>query len=178
MNAHAPIRAALPDAIEAEQALLGAILVNNDAYWRVAGFLKPMHFTEDLHQRIYETAGTMIAQGRSANPVTIKTYLPADQVIADGVTVGEYLARLCGEAVTVVGAYDYGRAIIEVWARRQLIAVSHDLDTLARSMPVDRQGRKGERCAVTARGKMNSIRVVFADGYTMITSGNAIRRAP
>jgi hypothetical protein len=42
----------------------------------------------------------------------------------------------------------------------------------------DRQGRKGQRCKVTARGKFNSIRVVFDDGYTMITSGNAIRRAP
>lgn len=40
-----------------------------------------------------------------------------------------------------------------------------------------RQGRKGQRCSVTARGKMNSIRVVFEDGYTMITSGNSIRRA-
>jgi hypothetical protein len=42
----------------------------------------------------------------------------------------------------------------------------------------DRQGRKGQRCKVTARGKFNSIRVEFEDGYVMITSGNAIRRAP
>lgn len=40
----------------------------------------------------------------------------------------------------------------------------------------DRQGRKGQPCRLTARGKMNSIRVEFADGYAMITSGNAIRR--
>ena len=40
----------------------------------------------------------------------------------------------------------------------------------------DRQGRKGQTCQVTARGKFNSIRVVFEDGYTMITSGNAIRK--
>ncbi len=53
-----------------------------------------------------------------------------------------------------------------------------------KSVPVDyvyrwdRQGRKGQTCRVTARGKFNSIRVVFADGYTMITSGNAIRKLP
>lgn len=41
----------------------------------------------------------------------------------------------------------------------------------------DRQGRKGQACAVTARGTMNSIRVEFADGYVMITSGNAIRKS-
>lgn len=142
MNAHAPIHPALPDAIEAEQAMLGAMLVNNDAYWRVAGFLKSMHFSEQIHQAIYETAGTMIAQGRSANPITMKAYLPADQVISEGVTVAQYLARLCAEAVTVVGAYDYGRAIIEVWARRQLISVAQDLDELARSMPVDMNPEK------------------------------------
>lgn len=42
----------------------------------------------------------------------------------------------------------------------------------------DRQGRKGQRCALLARGRMNSVLVRFADGYTMVTSGNALRRAP
>lgn len=137
MNAYSSnIRAALPDAIEAEQALLGAILVNNDAYWRTAGFLKPLHFSEPIHQTIYEMAGTMITQGRSANPITMKPYLPAGVLIGD-MSVSQYLARLSAEAVTVAGAYDYGRAIIEVWAKRQLIAVAQDMDELARSGPID-----------------------------------------
>lgn len=42
----------------------------------------------------------------------------------------------------------------------------------------DRHGRKGQRCRVFARGKMNSVGLVFDDGYTMVTSGNALRRAP
>jgi replicative DNA helicase len=79
MNAHArEVLTALPDAVEAEQALLGAILVQNATYWTVAGFLKPMHFSEPLHQAIYETAGTMVAEGRAANPITMKPYLPTD----------------------------------------------------------------------------------------------------
>lgn len=142
MNMYArDIVAALPDAIEASEALLGAILINNQAYWSVAGFLKPLHFPEDLHQRIYETAGTMIAEGRAANPITIKPYLPADRKIGD-ITVAQYLARLCSEAVTISGAYDFGRAIMEVWARRQLIGVAQDLDRLARHMPVDMSPEK------------------------------------
>jgi replicative DNA helicase len=142
MNHYArDIRPALPDAMEAEQALLGAILVNNDAYWRTAGFLKPFHFTEPLHQIIYETIGTMITEGRSANPITAKAYLPADQLVGD-MSAAQYLARLCAEAVNVLGAYDYGRTIIEVWARRQLIGVAQDLDALARSMPVDMSPEK------------------------------------
>lgn len=129
-------RPALPDAIEAEQALLGAIFVNNEAYWRVAGFLQPQHFTERLHSVIYETAATMIAEGRSCNPVTVKSYLPADEKVGD-MTVAQYLARVAATAVTVINAYDYGRAIIEMWARHKLIGVAQDLDALARNMPVD-----------------------------------------
>ncbi len=130
------IRPALPDAIEAEQALLGAIMVNADAYWRVAGFLKAEHFCEDIHGLIYSTIGTMVNEGRSVNPITIKPYLPADQMIGD-MTIFAYVVKLVAEAVTVVNAYDYGRAIIEIWSRRKLISAAQDLDALARNMPID-----------------------------------------
>jgi replicative DNA helicase len=137
VNAHSrDIRPALPDAIEAEQALLGALLVNADAYWRVAGFLTAEHFAEPLHSLIYSTVGTMITEGRAVNPITVKPYLPADQMVGE-MTVAHYLARLCAEAMPPVMAYDYGRAIIEMWARRRLIGVAQDLDALARTMPVD-----------------------------------------
>ena len=64
---------------EAEQALLGAILVNNDAFYRVSDFLKPVHFYEALHRKIFETAGELIRMGKAANPVTLKTFLPAEE---------------------------------------------------------------------------------------------------
>src|SRR5690606_26438425 len=128
-------RQALPDATEAEQALLGAILHSTDAYWRVAGFLKPSHFLDEVHGKLYEIMSTMISEGRAVNPITIKPYLP-DQMIGD-LTFFEYVVRLAAEAVTVSGAYDYGRAIIEMWARHRLIGVAQDLDALARNMPVD-----------------------------------------
>ena len=126
----------LPDALEAEQALLGAIMINSDAYWKVAGFLRPYHFSEQLHQSIYDTAGQMIAAGRSANPVTIKSYIPSAENIGD-LTVSQYLARLASEAVSIINCYDFGRAIIENWCRIQLINLAGDMETLARCMPVD-----------------------------------------
>jgi replicative DNA helicase len=52
-----------PQHLEAEQALLGAILVNNDAYERVSGFLEGQHFFDPMHQRLYEVAGKLIAEG-------------------------------------------------------------------------------------------------------------------
>src|SRR5436853_6700276 len=87
-----PYRAA-PHNIEAEQSLLGAILINNEALYRVSDFLKPEHFFEKIHQGIYEIALSLIRTGKLASPVTMKTFLPADITIA-GLTVAQYLARL------------------------------------------------------------------------------------
>src|SRR3712207_7946261 len=64
-----------PNNIDAEQALLGAILVNNDAYYRVSDFLEAAHFFEDLHRRIYEVATSLIKAGKVATPITLKTFL-------------------------------------------------------------------------------------------------------
>ncbi len=88
-----PAYRSAPHNIEAEQSLLGAILVNNDAFYRVSDFLEQKHFFETIHQVIYETAGSLIRMGKVATPVTLKTFLPADTDIG-GMTVGQYLARL------------------------------------------------------------------------------------
>lgn len=131
----APYREA-PNNIEAEQALLGAILVNNDAFYRVSDFLTASHFHEPLHRTIFEVATGLIRMGKTANPVTIKTFLPADEKIGD-ITVAQYLARLAAEAVTVINAADYGRAIYDLSTRRALISVGEDMVNVAYDSPVD-----------------------------------------
>src|ERR1700758_2820675 len=107
-----PIRTA-PHNIEAEQALLGAILVNNEAFYRVSDFLEPKHFFEPIHQRIFELAAGLIRANKVATPVTLKTFLPADTDIA-GLSVSQYLARLAAEATTIINAEDYGRTIYDL----------------------------------------------------------------
>src|SRR5438132_14158914 len=96
-----PVFRAAPHNIEAEQALLGAILVNNEALYRVSDFLEPAHFFEPVHQRIYDTARQLIRTGKLASPVTVKTFLAADIEIA-GLKVGQYLTRLATEATTII----------------------------------------------------------------------------
>src|SRR3984957_10269601 len=105
-----PAFRAPPHNIEAEQALLGAILVNNEAFYRVSDFLEPKYFLEGIHQRIYEIAGDLIRAGKLATPVTLKTFLPTELDVA-GLTVNQYLARLAAEATTIIDAEDYGRTI-------------------------------------------------------------------
>ncbi len=125
-----------PHNIEAEQALLGAVLVNNDAFWRVSDFLMPAHFYEGLHARIYEIVATLVRAGKAATPVTIKTFLPTDLDLG-GLTIPQYLARLAAEATTVINAEDYGRTIYDLSLRRALIGIGEDVVNVAYDAPVD-----------------------------------------
>jgi replicative DNA helicase len=135
-DAAAPTYRTAPHNIEAEQGLLGAILVNNDAFYRVSDFLEPKHFFEPIHQTIYETAGSLIRMGKVATPVTLKTFLPAD-IDLGGLTVGQYLARLAAEATTIINAQDYGRTIYDLSLRRDLIQIGEDMVNVAYEAPVD-----------------------------------------
>jgi replicative DNA helicase len=131
-----PVFRAAPHNIEAEQALLGAILVNNEAFYRVSDFLEPAHFFEPIHQKIYELASSLIRAGKVASPVTLKTFLPPDLDVA-GMTPSQYLARLAAEATTVINAEDYGRTIYDLAIRRTLIIIGEDVVNVAYDAPVD-----------------------------------------
>src|SRR5580658_5212501 len=130
-----PIRTA-PHNIEAEQALLGAILVNNEAFYRVSDFLEPKHFFEAIHQHIFELCGSLIRSRKVATPVTLKTFIPTDLDIA-GLSVNQYLARLAAEATTIINAEDYGRTVYDLSIRRDLITIGEDMVNLAYDAPVE-----------------------------------------
>jgi len=130
-----------PHNIEAEQALLGAILVNNEACDRVSAFLKPEHFFDPLHARLYEAAAALIRAGRPASPVTLKTYFDNDEAL-DEIGGAPYLARLAASATTIINAEDYGRTIFDLATRRALIGIGEELvndayETLVDSDPKD-----------------------------------------
>jgi replicative DNA helicase len=135
-DAGTPAYRSAPHNIEAEQSLLGAILVNNEAFDRVSNFLEPKHFFEPLHQQIFETAASLIRLGKIASPVTLKTFLPADLDLG-GMTIAQYLARLAAEATTIINAQDYGRTIYDLSQRRDLIRIGEDMVNVAYDAPVD-----------------------------------------
>src|SRR6266702_7169615 len=132
----APAYRAAPHNIEAEQALLGAILVNNEALYRVSDFLEPQHFFEPIHRQIYDISRSLIRTGKLASPVTLKTFLPAEIDIA-GLTLAQYLARLAAEATTIINAVDYGRTVYDLAIRRELISIREDMVNVAFDAPVD-----------------------------------------
>src|SRR5215211_1616395 len=109
-----------PHNFEAEQALLGAILINNAAYQRVAEFLRPEHFADPLHGKLFDSLSRLIERGQVVSAVTLKTYVEQDEDMkaAGGAT---YLARLAAASVHVIDATAFGRAVHDLYLRRQLI---------------------------------------------------------
>lgn len=103
--------------IEAEQALLGALLLTNAIIDKLpAGFDAEM-FYDPVHGRIYRLATREIAEGRECSPITLKVPLASDEGLADlGGT--QYLARLASSAISIAAAKDYARIIRDLWARR------------------------------------------------------------
>lgn len=111
-----------PHNVEAEQELLGAIMLNNEAYDRVSTFLEAGHFFEPLHGRIFDVAGRLITKGHVATAVTLRSAFEADEAMAE-VGGPSYLATLTGAATTIINVLDYARVIYELALRRDLIRI-------------------------------------------------------
>lgn len=126
MNEHAASKPRrIPANEEAEQALLGAILINNRAYEKVCDFLRAEHFYDPGHQRIYAAIAEQIDQGRSANPITLSAQFRDDPHFAQEGGGHLYLVDLVANVVTVVNSEDYGRTIHSAFIRRQMIEVAN-----------------------------------------------------
>ncbi|MEZ5883985.1 MAG: replicative DNA helicase [Paracoccaceae bacterium] len=131
----------LPHNIEAEQQLLGAILTNNDIYDRVAAIIKPEHFFEPVHQRIYEVAIARIQKNALASPVTLKAFLEDDPGLKE-LGGPAYLARIAGAAIAAYAARDYAQMIYELAVRRELIRLGGDISARAAQVVVQDDPRE------------------------------------
>ena len=131
---------ALPHNIEAEQALLGALLVNNDVYDRVASLVQAPHFFDPVHARIFETAAERIRRNALATPVTLKAFLEDDAGLKE-LGGPAYLVRLAGAAISLFAAHDYAQLIYDLAIRRELILIGQDIAQKAARMEVDSEAK-------------------------------------
>jgi replicative DNA helicase len=116
----------IPHNFEAEQALLGAILVNNGTYHRVSEFLRPEHFTDPLHGRLYDSISRLIDRGQAVNPVVLRTYAERDDDL-QRVGGNAYIAELASASVHMIDAIAFGRLVHDLYLRRKLIEIGEDL---------------------------------------------------
>ena len=109
-----------PANLEAEQALLGALLANNKAFERVSEFLEPEHFADPVHARLYEAIRRRVEAGQLADAVTLRAEFEHSGLLEE-VGGTAYLAQLLAATVGIINAGEYGRTVHDAWLRRQLI---------------------------------------------------------
>jgi replicative DNA helicase len=111
--------------LEAEQALLGALLTSNEALYRVVDLVGPEHFADGAHGRIFAAIKLLADRNQPANAVTLKVYFEKDDGLAD-VGGAAYLAKLQATSVAVINARDYAATIRDLWLRRQLLDTTRE----------------------------------------------------
>lgn len=156
----APAREA-PHNIEAEQGLLGAILLNNAALDKVSNFLEPTHFFDPLHGQIYEVARRVIQGGRLASPVTLKTFFSESEPIRphDGgapMPVDAYLGTLAVNGTSLSSVRDYGQTVYDLHVRRRMAEIADSMLSLAHEAPID---AKPSELIAEAEAQLDGLRI-------------------
>jgi replicative DNA helicase len=115
-----------PANLQAEQAVLGALLSNNKAYDSVAGWLRGEHFADPIHGRIYDAIARRIDAGRMVDVLILRGEFEYAGALEE---VGglDYLSRLLVATIGIANVGDYGRAVLDAWHRRELIDIAGEL---------------------------------------------------
>ena len=124
-----------PHNLEAEQALLGAILINNDALNHVGSTLRPEDFYAELHTRIFRAILQFHDKGLIANPVTLKHHFSGGDALED-----QYLARLVVAATTIINVHDYANLLADLALKRRMIGVGEEVVNRGYEVPSELSG--------------------------------------
>jgi len=117
----------LPNNIEAEQAVLGSILVNNEIFDEISTIISNINFYDPMHQKIFGAIENLIYKGMLANPITLKNYFENEK---DEINVPEYLVEVTKFSTSSRQAIEYSRIIYDMFVRRELIKISENtIDT-------------------------------------------------
>jgi replicative DNA helicase len=116
----------LPHNIDAEQGLLGALLVDNRTIEKIGDHFRAENFFMPAHQRIFTAVQTLIDRGQTASPVTLKNYFETDDDLKE-VGGAEYLADLAASVVNVINVSDYASTIYDLHLRRELITLGEEV---------------------------------------------------
>jgi len=117
----------LPNNIEAEQSVLGSILVSNELFDDINTIISNINFYDPMHQKIFVAIESLIYKGMLANPITLKNYFENEK---DELNVPEYLVKVTKFSTSSRQAIEYSRIIYDMFVRRELIKISENtIDT-------------------------------------------------
>ena len=154
----------LPNNIEAEQAVIGSILVSNDIFDEISTIISSINFYDPMHQKIYEAVESLIYKGMLANPITLKNYFEDEK---DDLNVPEYLVKITKFSTSVRQAIEYSKIIYDMFVRRELIKISEQTIDSAKLNELDTNGQNiienSERLLfdLAEKGSFNSSLIKF-----------------
>jgi replicative DNA helicase len=128
----------LPNNIEAEQAVIGSILVSNDIFDEISTFISSDNFYDPMHQKIFNAIHSLIFKGMLANPITLKNYFEDEK---DDLNIPEYLVKITKFSTSVRQAVEYSKIIYDMFVRRELIKISEQTMDNAKLTELDSSGQ-------------------------------------
>ena len=116
----------LPHNLEAEQSLLGALMLNNECFEDISDIVSPVHFFVPVNGEIFAAISKLISQDLVADPITLRSYFEKSDSLQK-IESGNYLIQLVNSVVSVANAEDYAKIIYDLYNRRQLIRLGEDI---------------------------------------------------
>ena len=156
----------LPNNIEAEQSIIGSILVTNEIFDEINTIITSINFYDPMHQKIYNAIENLIYKGMLANPITLKNYFEDEK---DDLNIPEYLVKITKFSTSVRQAIEYSKIIYDMFVRRELIKISEQTIDNAKINDLDTSGQNiienSERLLfdLAEKGSFNSSLVKFDD---------------
>jgi replicative DNA helicase len=129
----------LPSNIEAEQSLIGSVLVNNDIIDEISNIVNSGKFFDPIHRKIYEVIENLNNKGMIANPITLKNYFENDSGLSEVGGV-DYLIKLTRFSSSIKQAIDYAKIIHEMYVKRELIFISDGIEDQAKDDQAEKSG--------------------------------------
>ncbi len=128
----------LPNNIEAEQAVLGSLLVSNEIYDEISPYLNSNNFFDPMHQKIFASIEKLIFSGMLANPITLKNYFENDK---DELNIPDYLIKVTKFSSSSRQAIEYSKLIYDLFVKRELIKISENLSYNAKLNDLEQDGQ-------------------------------------
>ncbi len=154
----------LPNNIEAEQAVIGSILVSNEIFDEINTIISYQNFYDPMHQKIFNSIESLIYKGMLANPITLKNYFKDEK---DDLNIPEYLVKITKFSTSIRQAIEYSKIIYDMFVRRELIKISQQTIDIAKLNDLETNGQtiieNSEKLLfdLAERGSFNSSLIKF-----------------
>ena len=160
----------LPNNIEAEQAIIGSILISNEIFDDINVIINSNNFYDPMHQKIFKAIEKLIYSGMLANPITLKNYFENEK---DKINIPEYLVKITKFSTSNRQAIEYSKLIYDLYVKRELIKISESTIDSAKLNSLDQTGKsiieKSEKALfdLAEKGSFGSSLIKFDDALKL-----------